>query len=86
MLKQPDFDAAVHDHNIAFRNPLQLFGLGLIEGIQDSAIRTNMAANQGPKRAIVLDEMGLVGSGVALPSRRPQRDWRRLRISGWVVG
>ena len=51
-LKQPDFDAAVHDHNIAFRIPLQLFGLGLIEGIQDSAIRTNMAANQGPKRAL----------------------------------
>jgi CxxC motif-containing protein (DUF1111 family) len=51
-LKQPDFDAAVREHNIAFRIPLQLFGLGLIEGIQDSAIRANMAADQAAKLAL----------------------------------
>jgi CxxC motif-containing protein (DUF1111 family) len=51
-LKQPDFDGAVQNHNIAFRIPLQLFGLGLIESIQDSAIRASMAANPGPKRAL----------------------------------
>src|SRR5215472_15864060 len=43
-LKQPDFARAVREHNIAFRTPLQLFGLGLIESIQDSAIRANMNA------------------------------------------
>jgi len=51
-LKQPDFDAAVRDRNISFRIPLQLFGLGLIEGIQDSVIRANMSANQSLKQAL----------------------------------
>ena len=50
-LQQPDFAAAVRDHNIAFRIPLQLFGLGLIESIQDSAIRANMNANLAQKQA-----------------------------------
>src|SRR5262249_11872132 len=49
-LKQPDFNAAVANRNIAFRIPLQLFGLGLIESIQDSAILANMQANQQQKR------------------------------------
>jgi CxxC motif-containing protein (DUF1111 family) len=51
-LEQPDFDKAVRDRNIAFRIPLQLFGLGLIESIQDSAIRANMKANRDAKRAL----------------------------------
>jgi CxxC motif-containing protein (DUF1111 family) len=51
-LEQPDFEKAVHDHNIAFRIPLQLFGLGLIESIQDSAIRANMNADKDAKRAL----------------------------------
>lgn len=45
-LAQPDFARAVADENIAFRIPLQLFGLGLIESIQDSAIRANMNSNR----------------------------------------
>ena len=51
-LKQPDFDSAVRTGNIAFRIPLQLFGLGLIESISDSAIRDNMQANQDLKRLL----------------------------------
>jgi di-heme oxidoreductase (putative peroxidase) len=51
-LKQPDFAKAVRERNIAFRTPLQLFGLGLIESIQDSAIRANMNANQDQKRVL----------------------------------
>jgi CxxC motif-containing protein (DUF1111 family) len=51
-LAQPDFDKAVRDRNIAFRIPLQLFGLGLIESIQDSAIRANMNANREAKHAL----------------------------------
>src|SRR5262249_41914314 len=51
-LAQPDFDKAVRDHNIAFRIPLQLFGLGLIESIQDSAIRANQNANKSQKAAL----------------------------------
>jgi hypothetical protein len=55
-LKQPYFAAAVRERNIAFRIPLQLFGLGLIESIQDSAIRSNMNANLWQKR-----ELGIAG-------------------------
>jgi hypothetical protein len=62
-LKQPDFDKAVRDHNIAFRIPLQLFGLGLIEGIQDSAIRANMMANQDQRR-----ELGIAGHPNMVPN------------------
>jgi CxxC motif-containing protein (DUF1111 family) len=51
-LKQPDFAEAVHHRNIAFRIPLQLFGLGLIESIQDKAIRANMNASLEAKRAL----------------------------------
>jgi CxxC motif-containing protein (DUF1111 family) len=51
-LAQPDFDAAVRNQNIAFRIPLQLFGLGLIESISDTDIRNNMNANQGRKQEL----------------------------------
>lgn len=51
-LPQPDFNGAVAQHNIAFRIPLQLFGLGLIESIQDKAILANMNANQTAKRSL----------------------------------
>jgi len=51
-LAQPDFDKAERERNIAFRIPLQLFGLGLIESIQDSAILANMNANREAKRAL----------------------------------
>jgi hypothetical protein len=62
-LKQPDFDKAVRDRNIAFRIPLQLFGLGLIESIQDSAIRANMLANQDRK-----SELGISGHPNIVPN------------------
>jgi CxxC motif-containing protein (DUF1111 family) len=51
-LEQPDFDAAVRQQNIAFRIPLQLFGLGLIESISDTDIRNNMNANQDRKHEL----------------------------------
>jgi CxxC motif-containing protein (DUF1111 family) len=51
-LAQPDFTAAVRGQNIAFRIPLQLFGLGLIESISDSAIKANVSANQAMKTAL----------------------------------
>jgi CxxC motif-containing protein (DUF1111 family) len=55
-LKQPDFEQELAKQNIAFRIPLQLFGLGLIEAIQDSAIRANMNADLEIKR-----ELGIQG-------------------------
>lgn len=55
-LKQPDFERELDRQNVAFRIPLQLFGLGLIEAIQDSAIRANMNADRNLKR-----ELGIAG-------------------------
>jgi CxxC motif-containing protein (DUF1111 family) len=62
-LQQPDFASAVNENNIVFRIPLQLFGLGLIEGIQDSAIRANMSANQELKQ-----ELGISGHPNIVPN------------------
>lgn len=54
-LQQPDFAAAVRDRNISFRLPLQLFGLGLIEGIPDSVIRANMNADRELKQRLGIE-------------------------------
>lgn len=62
-LEQPDFDKAVRDRNIAFRIPLQLFGLGLIESIQDSAIRANMNAHREEKH-----DLGITGHPNIVPN------------------
>jgi len=62
-LQQPDFAKAVRDRNIAFRIPLQLFGLGLIEGVQDSAILANMAAHREQKQ-----ELGISGHPNLVPN------------------
>jgi CxxC motif-containing protein (DUF1111 family) len=51
-LPQPDFTAAVNAQNIAFRIPLQLFGLGLIESISDTDIVKNMQANASQKQLL----------------------------------
>jgi CxxC motif-containing protein (DUF1111 family) len=39
-IQQPNFAAAVTNHNISFRIPTPLFGLGLVENIDDSALQT----------------------------------------------
>ena len=51
-LEQPDFEKEVAKRNVAYRIPLQLFGLGLIEAIQDRDIKANMKADQEIKRAL----------------------------------
>jgi hypothetical protein len=55
-LQQPDFVTAVQRRNVAFRIPLQLFGLGLIESIQDRTIIANMQSQLEAKR-----ELGIKG-------------------------
>jgi CxxC motif-containing protein (DUF1111 family) len=54
-LKQPNFEREVLTRNIAYRIPLQLFGLGLIESIQDSAILSNMNADRNLKRMLGIE-------------------------------
>ena len=44
VLPQPDFEAQYRKGNLSFRIPLQLFGLGLIEAIQDETILNNSAS------------------------------------------
>lgn len=46
-IQQPDFTQA---NNLSFRIPTPVFGLGLVEAISDSALRTNLAANAQAKR------------------------------------
>ena len=43
-LTQPDFEKQVQQNNVAFRIPLPIFGLGLIDSIQDREIRAHQAA------------------------------------------
>jgi Di-haem oxidoreductase, putative peroxidase len=50
-LTQPDFEAQLRAHNLAFRIPLPMMGLGLIESIQDREILVQhdaTAALRGP--------------------------------------
>jgi CxxC motif-containing protein (DUF1111 family) len=51
-LAQPDYTGELARRNVAFRIPLQLFGLGLIESIQDRAILASMNSNREAKRAL----------------------------------
>jgi CxxC motif-containing protein (DUF1111 family) len=49
-LAQPDFNAADTNGNLALRIPTPLFGLGLVEAIDDATIRANQKANLSTKR------------------------------------
>ncbi len=48
-IAQPDF---TQPNNLSLRIPTPAFGLGLIEAISDTALRTNLAANQAQKRQL----------------------------------
>jgi len=45
-IRQPDFTAAAAQNNLSFRIPTPVFGAGLIEAIQDSAILANKKADR----------------------------------------
>jgi CxxC motif-containing protein (DUF1111 family) len=62
-LAQPDFNGEMRRQNVALRIPLQLFGLGLIEAIQDKAIIANMNAHAEVKR-----ELGISGHPNVVPN------------------
>jgi CxxC motif-containing protein (DUF1111 family) len=50
ILAQPDFADELANHNVIFRIPTPLFGLGLVENTPDAALQANLAAN-GPAKA-----------------------------------
>jgi len=51
-LQQPDFEALAAADNLAFHIPLQLFGLGLIEAIDEATILANGASQRDQKQAL----------------------------------
>lgn len=61
-IRPPNFAAQAANNNLVFRIPLQLFGLGLIEGIPDKTILANLSANRAEK-----DALGIKGK----PNRNP---------------
>jgi len=55
-IAQPDFATAVAQNNTSFRIPIPLYGAGLMEAIEDSAILANLALN-GPQK----QQLGITG-------------------------
>ena len=51
-LTQPDFEKQVMNNNVAFRIPLQMLGLGLIDSIQDREILARQAATTSDRAAL----------------------------------
>jgi Di-haem oxidoreductase, putative peroxidase len=51
-ITQPDFATQQNNGNLSFRIPLQLFGLGLIDSIQDREILAHQAATASPRSAL----------------------------------
>ena len=51
-LAQPDFGAQLAAHNVIFRIPTPVFGLGLVENTPDATLQANLSANQSAKAAL----------------------------------
>ena len=51
-LAQPDFLTALNTHNVVFRIPTPLFGLGLIENTPDATLMANLAATAAARSAL----------------------------------
>jgi CxxC motif-containing protein (DUF1111 family) len=49
---QPDFASQLSAHNLSFRIPLQMFGLGLIDSIQDQTILNSFNATATQRAAL----------------------------------
>ena len=51
-LAQPNFATQLAAHNLTFRIPTPLFGLGLVENTSDETLQANLAANASAKAAL----------------------------------
>ena len=51
-LGQPDFNAALANHNVIFRIPTPVFGLGLVEATPDSTLQANLASTANSRAAL----------------------------------
>ena len=57
VLPPADFETQYRNGNLSFRIPLQLYGLGLIEAIQDSAILNNLASTAASRAPLGIGGM-----------------------------
>jgi len=48
-ITQENFQAQVNNRNVIFRIPTPVFGMGLVEGIDDATLKANIAANNAQK-------------------------------------
>ena len=51
-LAQPDFAGQLEAHNVTFRIPIAIFGLGLVENTPDATLQANLATNRSAKAAL----------------------------------
>ena len=51
-ITQDDFEAQVNHNNVVFRIPTPVFGIGLVEMIDDTTLRSNIAANNAAKKSL----------------------------------
>lgn len=51
-LAQPDFPSELAAHNVIFRIPTPLFGLGLVENTPDSALKSNLGSTAGKRQSL----------------------------------
>lgn len=51
-LAQPNFAQELAEHNVIYRIPTPLFGLGLVENTPDSTLEANLAASASQKQAL----------------------------------
>jgi len=51
-LAQPDFATQLANHNVIFRIPTPVFGLGLIENVPDLALQANLQSNRALKESL----------------------------------
>jgi hypothetical protein len=49
VLAQPDFAKEMGRHNVVFRIPTPVFGLGLVEATPDATLRANLAATEAQR-------------------------------------
>jgi CxxC motif-containing protein (DUF1111 family) len=54
-LDQPNFAQQLANHNVIFRIPTPVFGLGLVEATPDSTLQANLAANRAIKSQLGID-------------------------------
>lgn len=51
-LTQPDFNSALTNHNVIFRIPTPVFGLGLVEATPDATLQLNLASTAQSRAAL----------------------------------